>query len=84
MVALQNMKSVLEEGRFELPDSDSLQADLISPGYKYDSAGRLLIEASKTCVSVACLRRMRLTPSLFVFRSPAVLVMCVLQTFPET
>ena len=39
-----NMKSVLEEGRFELPDSDSLQADLISPGYKYDSAGRLLIE----------------------------------------
>ena len=38
------MKSVLEEGRFELPNSDSLQADLISPGYKYDSAGRLLIE----------------------------------------
>jgi hypothetical protein len=43
----QNMKSVLEEGRFALPDSDSLQADLISPGYKYDSAGRLLIESKQ-------------------------------------
>jgi hypothetical protein len=43
----QNMKNALEEGRFELPDSDSLQADLISPGYKYDSAGRLLIESKQ-------------------------------------
>ena len=41
----QNMKQALEQGRFSLPDSDSLQADLVSPGYKYDSAGRLLIEA---------------------------------------
>ena len=43
----QNMKNALEEGRFELPDSDSLQADLISPAYKYDSAGRLLIESKQ-------------------------------------
>jgi hypothetical protein len=41
------MKNTLEEGRFELPDSDSLQADLISPGYKYDSAGRLLMESKQ-------------------------------------
>jgi hypothetical protein len=30
-----------------LPDSDSLQADPISPAYKYDSAGRLLIESKQ-------------------------------------
>jgi hypothetical protein len=41
----QNMKEVLEEGRFSLPDSDSLQADLVSVGYKYDSGGRLLLES---------------------------------------
>ena len=43
----QNMKNALEEGRFELPDSDSLQADLVSPAYKYDSAGRLLLESKQ-------------------------------------
>ena len=43
----QNMKNALEESRFELPNSDSLQADLISPAYKYDSAGRLLIESKQ-------------------------------------
>ena len=30
-----------------MPDSDSFQADLVSPGYKYDSAGRLLIESKQ-------------------------------------
>jgi hypothetical protein len=38
-----NMKRALE-GRFQLPDSDSLQADLVSCGYKYQSDGRLLLE----------------------------------------
>jgi len=42
-----NLKKVLEAGRFVLPDSDSLQADLVSAGYKYDSAGRLLIESKQ-------------------------------------
>jgi hypothetical protein len=42
-----SMKAVFEEGRFQIPDSDSLQADLCSPGYKYDSAGRLLIESKQ-------------------------------------
>jgi hypothetical protein len=41
----QNLKETLEEGRFSLPDSDSLQADLVSVGYKYDSGGRLLLES---------------------------------------
>ena len=40
-----NLKETLEEGRFSLPDSDSLQADLVSVGYKYDSGGRLLLES---------------------------------------
>jgi hypothetical protein len=40
-----NLKETLEEGRFGLPDSDSLQADLVSVGYKYDSGGRLLLES---------------------------------------
>jgi hypothetical protein len=40
-----NLKTALEEGRFSIPDSDSLQADLVSCGYKYDSAGRLLLES---------------------------------------
>jgi hypothetical protein len=43
----QNMRDVFEEGRFQLPDLDSLQADLVSPGYKYDSAVRLLIESKQ-------------------------------------
>jgi hypothetical protein len=42
-----NLKNELEEGRFSLPDSDSLQADLVSCGYKYDSAGRLLLESKQ-------------------------------------
>ena len=40
-----NLKKALEAGRFSLPDSDSLQADLVSVGYKFDSSGRLLLEA---------------------------------------
>jgi hypothetical protein len=42
-----NLKEALEEGRFSLPDSDSLQADLVSPGYKFDSAGRLVLESKQ-------------------------------------
>ena len=41
------MKKVLADGRFVLPDSDSLQADLVSCGYKYNSSGQLLIEAKQ-------------------------------------
>jgi hypothetical protein len=40
-----NLKNVLEGGRFSLPDSDSLMADLCSVGYRYDSAGRLVLES---------------------------------------
>ena len=40
-----NLKNVLGGGRFSLPDSDSLMADLCSVGYRYDSAGRLLLES---------------------------------------
>ena len=42
-----NMKKVLEEGRFSLPDDDALQADLVSTGYKYNSAGQLLLESKQ-------------------------------------
>jgi hypothetical protein len=42
-----NMKKALEAGRFQLPDRDSLQADLVSAGYKYNSAGQLLIESKQ-------------------------------------
>jgi hypothetical protein len=41
-----NLKKALE-GRFSLPDSNSLQADLVSCGYKYDSSGRLLLESKQ-------------------------------------
>ena len=39
-----NMKGALQ-GRFAFPDSDTLQADLTSVGYKYMSDGKLLLEA---------------------------------------
>jgi hypothetical protein len=35
------------QGRFSIPDSDSLHADLTGPGYKYDSSGRLVLEAKE-------------------------------------
>lgn len=41
------MKRALEAGRFSLPDFYSLQADLISTGYRFDSAGRLLLESKQ-------------------------------------
>ena len=41
-----NLKKCLQ-GRFSLPDSDSLHADLTSVGYKYQSDGRLLLEAKE-------------------------------------
>jgi hypothetical protein len=41
-----NLKDALQ-GRLQLPDSDSLQADLISVGYKYQSDGKLLLEAKQ-------------------------------------
>jgi hypothetical protein len=40
-----NLKEALQEGRFSLPDSDSLHADLVSVGYKYRSDGCLLLES---------------------------------------
>lgn len=40
----RNLKGLLE-GRFQLPDSNSLQGDLTGIGYKYTSDGRLLLES---------------------------------------
>lgn len=40
-----NVKKALEADTLCLPDSDPLMADLTSPGYKYDSAGRLILES---------------------------------------
>jgi len=39
-----NMKTALQ-GRFSLPDTDSLQDDLTGPGYKYSSDGKLQLES---------------------------------------
>jgi hypothetical protein len=41
------MRKALEGGRVRLPDRDSLQADLVSCGYKYESAGRLVLESKQ-------------------------------------
>jgi hypothetical protein len=41
-----NMKKCLQ-GRFSIPDSDSLQSDLCCVGYKYDSSGRLVLESKQ-------------------------------------
>ncbi|MCC8961715.1 hypothetical protein H8A95_05115 [Bradyrhizobium sp. Pear76] len=40
-----NLKKSLSGSHFSLPDSDSLQADLTGPGYKYTSDGRLMLES---------------------------------------
>jgi hypothetical protein len=41
-----NLKKALEsEAGISLPDSDSLQADLVGPGYKYNSSGQLVLES---------------------------------------
>jgi hypothetical protein len=37
----------LEAGRFSLPDRDSLQADLVSVGYRYRSDGKLVLESKE-------------------------------------
>ena len=42
-----NLKKVLEDGRFSLPDRDLLQADLVSVGFKFTSDGRLLLESKQ-------------------------------------
>jgi hypothetical protein len=42
-----NLKKALEDGRFSLPDNNSLQADLVSVGYKYTSEGKLLLESKQ-------------------------------------
>jgi len=42
-----NLKKALEAGRFVLPDRDSLQADLVSVGYKFNSAGQLILESKQ-------------------------------------
>ena len=41
-----NLRSALQ-GRLSLPDSDSLQADLVSIGYKFTSEGKLLLESKQ-------------------------------------
>jgi hypothetical protein len=41
-----NMRKCLQ-GRFSIPDSDSLQSDLCCVGYKYDSSGRLVLESKQ-------------------------------------
>jgi hypothetical protein len=41
-----NMKSAVQ-GRFSIPDSDTLHSDLTSVGYKYMSDGKLLLEAKE-------------------------------------
>jgi len=40
-----NLRNALQAGHFSIPDNDSLHADLTSVGYKFDSQGRLLLEA---------------------------------------
>jgi len=42
----QNVKTALQ-GRFSIPDSDSLHADLTAPGFKYSSSGNLVLEAKE-------------------------------------
>jgi hypothetical protein len=42
-----NLKAALEAGRFCLPDRDSLQADLVSCGYRYRSDGKLVLESKE-------------------------------------
>jgi hypothetical protein len=42
-----NLKRALEHGRFSLPDRDSLQADLVSCGYRYRSDGKLVLESKE-------------------------------------
>jgi hypothetical protein len=37
----------LEVERIKLPDRDSLQADLVSCGYRYDSSGRMVLESKQ-------------------------------------
>ena len=41
-----NLKTALS-GRFQIPDGDSLQGDLTSVGYKYNSAGQLQLESKQ-------------------------------------
>jgi hypothetical protein len=41
-----NMKKCLE-GRFSIPDTDSLQSDLCCVGFKFDSSGRLVLESKQ-------------------------------------
>ena len=41
-----NLKTALEsDAGIALPDSDSLQADLVGPGYKFNSSGQLVLES---------------------------------------
>jgi hypothetical protein len=42
-----NVKKALEADTLCLPDADGLMADLTSPGYRYDSAGRLILESKE-------------------------------------
>jgi hypothetical protein len=41
-----NLKTALEsDAGIALVDSDSLQADLVGPGYKFNSSGQLILES---------------------------------------
>jgi hypothetical protein len=43
-----NLKTALESDvGISLPDSDSLQADLVGPGYKFNSSGQLILESKE-------------------------------------
>jgi hypothetical protein len=41
------LRKALEVERIKLPDRESLQADLVSCGYKYDSSGRMVLESKQ-------------------------------------
>jgi hypothetical protein len=59
------MKKCLE-GHFSIPDKDSLHADLCSVGYKFDSAGRLVMESKDDISAGACRHLTRVTLWRFV------------------
>jgi hypothetical protein len=41
------LRKALEVEHIKLPDRDSLQADLVSCGYRYDSSGRMVLESKQ-------------------------------------
>ena len=57
------LKKALEAGAFGLPDSDALQADLTSVGYKFDPSGRLLLESKADLRKRVCPHPTKAMPS---------------------